>query len=70
MLPYNRNQVDTKQIADMLGLSHSYVRDRIIKSSDFPEPELALSPKTKRWNIKDVQDYIKKKSTEFRNRRR
>lgn len=70
MLPYNHNQLTTQDIATMLGLSHSRVRDKIVKDPDFPDPVIALSRKTRRWSRDAVLDYIKKKSTAFNNRRR
>lgn len=70
MLPYNHNHLTSKDIAAALGLSHSYVRDRIIKAPDFPDPVIALSRKTKRWSRDAVLDYVKKKSAANLNRRR
>lgn len=31
-------------------MSHEYVRDRLVKRSDFPRPALALLQKMKRWD--------------------
>ena len=70
MLPYNHNQLTTQDIAAMLGLSHSHVRDKIVKDPDFPDPVIALSRKTKRWRRDAVWDFVKRKSAANLNRRR
>ena len=62
MLPYNKSQVDTKQIADMLGVKREYVTDRLTKRTDFPKPIVNMSRRLRRWDINEVRDYIKRKS--------
>ena len=45
-------------IAEMLTMTHNYVRDRITKRPDFPRPALSLSQKTRRWNEDDVRAWV------------
>lgn len=70
MRPYKHDELTSKQVAEIIGLSHTHVRDTIMKSPDFPEPIIALSRKTKRWARSDVMDFIKKRSIKNLSRRR
>lgn len=62
MIPYNRNQIDTKQIADMLAVTRPYVTDKLTKQVDFPRPIINLSRRLRRLDINEVWDYVKRKS--------
>lgn len=70
MLPYKHDELTSKQVAEIIGVSHNHVRYTIMKSPDFPEPIIALSRKTKRWVKSDVMDFIKKRSIKNLSRRR
>lgn len=52
--------LDTKAIADLLKISHRQARDRLVKSTTFPRPALALSQKIKRWSRQDVESWIER----------
>lgn len=56
----NINLIDTESIAQMLGVSRAYARDRVVKSATFPRPALALSQKIKRWSKQDVENWVEK----------
>lgn len=59
MLPYNRQLVGTKDIANSTGLNHRYVTNVLTKKPGFPAPEINLSQKTRRWNIEKVKQFLK-----------
>lgn len=44
------DMIDSKAIADMIGVSRRQVVDRISKDPTFPPPAIELSPKTRRWS--------------------
>ena len=50
----NHELIDLHDIAAMMGITHDYLRDRIIKRKDFPKPTIRLSQKVKRWNRQDI----------------
>lgn len=62
MTPYNRNLIGTREIAIILGVTQKHVTGRIIKQADFPKPVLNLSRRIRKWNIEEVQKYLKAKS--------
>ena len=49
-------------ITTMMQMRREYVRDRLTKRPDFPRPALSISQKSRRWNARDVQDWITKQS--------
>lgn len=51
--------IDTADIAAMICLQRQYVRDEVVKRPDFPAPALRLSRKTVRWELADVQAWIR-----------
>lgn len=53
--------LNTKGIADLLGLARTYVTDNIVKRPDFPAPVLEISQKTRRWRKADVERYARPK---------
>jgi predicted DNA-binding transcriptional regulator AlpA len=48
------------EIAATLGLRRETVRDKVVKRADFPRPAIALSQKTRRWSVADVQGWLTK----------
>lgn len=50
--------LDTKAIASILGVTHAYARDRVVRNPSFPRPCLALSQKIKRWSATDVEAWL------------
>lgn len=57
--------MDLSDIANLLKLSKPYVRDKIVKRSDFPRPALFISQKVKKWSQKDFEEWLEKKRTEW-----
>lgn len=49
--------IDTREIADMLGLSREYVTDRLTKRPDFPKPVMNRSQRMRRWVRADVMKW-------------
>ncbi len=47
-------------IAELLKLSRDYVRDRLVKSAEFPRPAIVLSQKNRRWEKSDVESWVSK----------
>lgn len=47
--------IDTSEIARMLGLTRSYITDKVTKRDDFPKPKIAISQKTVRWARDEVE---------------
>lgn len=56
--------LDESGIAQLLGMRREYVRDRLVKRSDFPRPAIAISQKIRRWTTEDVQRWIERKREE------
>lgn len=54
----NINYVDTKRIAEVLGLSRTYVTDTLTKQPGFPRPVVDMSQKLRRWDWDDVARYL------------
>ena len=50
--------IDLDAIAAMIGVPRRQVRDVVVKRHDFPKPALALSQKTRRWLLVDVERWI------------
>jgi predicted DNA-binding transcriptional regulator AlpA len=50
--------LDLDDIASMMKLSPAYVRDKLVKRSDFPRPALFISQKLRRWSVDDVASWI------------
>ena len=53
------------EITAMMQMRREYVRDRLVKRPDFPRPALSISQKSRRWNARDVQDWIAKQSAQI-----
>ena len=50
--------LDTKAIANIIGVSTKHVRERLVHQPDFPRPALQLSIKTRRWAMGDIQAWL------------
>lgn len=46
--------IDTKDIAELLGLTRDYVTDRLTKQPGFPKPKINISQKTRRWCREEI----------------
>jgi predicted DNA-binding transcriptional regulator AlpA len=49
------SEIDTAQIAKILGVSRRHVTDRLVKAPDFPKPTIYVSRKTRLWAEEDVR---------------
>lgn len=47
-----------EEIADMLKVSPRIVKERVLRSPDFPRPAVDLSQKCRRWSKMDVDAWI------------
>lgn len=56
--------LDLTEIAELLKLPRLYVRDRLVKSGNFPAPAVSLSQRIRRWNEADVQAWIERQHAE------
>lgn len=52
------DMIDTKAIAEILGVTRKHVTDRLTKEPTFPAPAINLSPKTRRWNRDQVMAWL------------
>lgn len=50
-------------ISEMFKLSRVYVRDSLVKRADFPRPYIAVSQKSKRWDLAAVTAWAENSST-------
>jgi predicted DNA-binding transcriptional regulator AlpA len=50
--------IDTKTIAQMLGVSRAHCVGRIVKKPGFPKPAVNLSQRLKRWRKEDVMKWM------------
>ena len=48
------SEIDTSQIAQLLGYSRKHVTDRLVKQPNFPKPCQNNSPKKRRWRFDEV----------------
>jgi predicted DNA-binding transcriptional regulator AlpA len=46
--------IDTKQIAQLLGVTRAHCVGRIIKRPDFPAPTINVSQRLRKWKRADV----------------
>ena len=51
-----------EDISESLNVSHSYVRDRVVKRPDFPRPALSLSQKCRRWSRAAFEEWLRKQT--------
>jgi predicted DNA-binding transcriptional regulator AlpA len=47
-------ELDSAQVAEVLGLSRSHFVDRVSKRKDFPKPSTNTSRKNRRWPLEAV----------------
>lgn len=52
------NLMTIDDISQMLKLSRTYVRDRLVKNATFPRPCLFISQKNRRWEKDSVERWI------------
>jgi predicted DNA-binding transcriptional regulator AlpA len=50
--------VDTKQIAQLLGITRAHCVGRIIKRPDFPKPAINLSQRLRKWKRQDILKWV------------
>jgi predicted DNA-binding transcriptional regulator AlpA len=50
--------LDTKDIAQMLGVTRAHCVGRIVKRPDFPKPAVALTQRLKRWRKAEVMKWM------------
>jgi predicted DNA-binding transcriptional regulator AlpA len=51
--------LDTKEIAQLAGLSRKHVTNRVVTRPDFPKPVVWLSRQTRRWAQADILAYFR-----------
>jgi predicted DNA-binding transcriptional regulator AlpA len=56
--------IDITEIAQRLRLPRNYVRDKLVKSGNFPPPALSLSQRVRRWKESDVQEWVERQHAE------
>lgn len=54
--------IDTKQIASLLGLTRTYVTDKLTKRPDFPRPRVDKSQRLRRWAEAEVMAWAQGQS--------
>lgn len=47
--------LDTKEIAELLGVTRPYVTDVLTKRADFPAPKINRSARMRRWSREAVE---------------
>jgi predicted DNA-binding transcriptional regulator AlpA len=50
--------LDSKDIAQMLGVTRAHCVGRIVKRPDFPKPAVAVSQRLKRWRKAEVLKWM------------
>jgi len=50
--------LDTKDIAQLLGVTRAHCVGRIVKRPDFPKPAVAVSQRLKRWRKAEVLKWM------------
>ena len=50
--------IDTKAIAQMLGVTRAHCVGRIVKRPDFPAPAVNVSQRLKRWRKTEVMKWM------------
>lgn len=58
----NDELIDTRHIANMLGITRQWAVGSITKRPDFPAPVINLSQRIRKWSKNDVLNWIKKTS--------
>jgi len=52
-------------ICQMVKLSRTYVRDKLVKRGDFPRPSLSLSQKSRRWDKAEIDNWLSKSQSDL-----
>ena len=52
------NLIDITEIAQRLKLRREYVREKLVKTGDFPRPARSLSQRIRRWRAEDVSAWL------------
>lgn len=52
--------INIDDIAERVGESREYVRDKLVRRPDFPRPALVLSQKVKKWSTDDIERWLRK----------
>jgi len=55
-------EIDTAEIARMLGVKRRYATNVITKRADFPRPVTDLSQKIRRWDQRQVLEWMKRRT--------
>jgi predicted DNA-binding transcriptional regulator AlpA len=52
------DMIDTKAIAEIVGVTRRHVTERLTKEPTFPAPVINLSRKTRRWSREQVMAWL------------
>lgn len=55
-------ELDTEQIAKILGVSRAHVTDKLTKRSDFPPPSINVSRRIRKWRECDIRAWMSRQS--------
>lgn len=58
----NNDLIDTRSIAQMLGVTRAWATSSITKQPGFPRPRVNLSQRLRRWSRDDVVQWVKQVS--------
>jgi predicted DNA-binding transcriptional regulator AlpA len=54
------NLIDITEIAQRLKLRRDYVRDKLVKTGDFPRPAINISQRIRKWEEEAIQAWLEK----------
>lgn len=52
------NLLDLTDIAERLKLRRDYVRDKLVKTGDFPRPAINISQRIRKWEEQAIQAWL------------
>ncbi len=52
------NLLDLTDIAERLKLRREYVRDKLVKTGDFPRPAINISQRIRKWEEDAIQAWL------------
>jgi len=52
------NLIDITEIAQRLKLRREYVRDKLVKTGDFPRPAINISQRIRKWEEDAIQAWL------------
>lgn len=52
------NLLDLTDIAERLKLRREYVRDKLVKTGDFPRPAINISQRIRKWEEQAIQAWL------------